>query len=170
MASSSSSFCLWTCLTRLNTDGLKATSDNTSNWKATFKNVSSCGVFEVFQVTWLQHWQLCFPWPGLHLLLVGTVLEKGYCLSIKWQSRRKHWNGIKSWGIQACNSYSEGWSGPSWPHPQGSPASSLNSASHLPYLPCSPHCLQGRWHWLPLLHLRRHRLLCLTFHQRVKSL
>lgn len=80
------------------------------------------------------------------------------------------WNGMKSWGIQACDSYSEDWSGPSWPHPQGSPVSSLNSASHLPYLPCSPRCLQARWHWLPSLHLRRRRLLRLTFHQRVKSL
>lgn len=79
-------------------------------------------------------------------------------------------NNMNVWGREELGSYSGGWSALSSLPPQGSPASSSNSTSHLPSLLCLLHRPQIQWRWLSSLHQWRHRPPCLTFQKRTWSL
>lgn len=92
------------------------------------------------------------------------------CVTMETISIQVLLNNMNVWGREELGSYSGGWSALSSLPPQGSPASSSNSTSHLPSLLCLLHCPQIQWRWLPSLHQWRHRPLCLTFQKRTWSL
>lgn len=72
-AASSSSFCLWTCRTRLNTDGLKERETGQTEIHTSHRQQER---LQERQLTWTQPRQRCSPCLQPHPLLGGTVLGR----------------------------------------------------------------------------------------------
>ena len=128
-------------------------------------------------VTWLQPLQQWQPWPQIQPLLIALALwkEKYYwegaeCIQRHHRYRLQEHAHFQSGAWTCKSSYSAGWSAPSCLLPRESPASSSDSASHLPSPPCPPRCPPTWWRWPPSPHLQTHRSPHLTYRWRKWSL